>query len=135
MKIYLNGFYKLILRLLYSKLGTNIKDLNSKIKLLNLITHEYTIAGIYKEINSNLDPGKEDEGDDFSKLPKINYGSKLTINIVRNQIIDVENSGETNNIFINVLFDDDLVQTIKLSDFIEKINSYIPDESFFENLC
>lgn len=135
-KIYLNGFFKVILRMLYSKLNPTIHDENSRLKIVNLIVHEHNIAGVYKSINSNLMPSKDEDIEDITKLPNINYGSILSLNILQNNSVLQEGESITSSIFIEVLFDNSLVQLIKLSDFIERVNLYMPtDESFFDYLC
>jgi hypothetical protein len=135
-KIYLNGFFKFILRLLYSKLDPTVNDRNSKMKIVNFIVHEYNIAGVYKSINSNLMSFKEEDLEDITKLPKINYGSILSLNILQNKSVIQEGDSITASIFIEVLFDNNLVQLIKLSDFIDRVNLSMPtDETFFDYLC
>jgi hypothetical protein len=131
MKIYLNGLFKFLLRIIYSKLDPSNNDLNSRLKVLNLVVHEFNLAGILRSINPNWGNISE-----ILNLPKINYGSLLTIDIIQNKSLLLEGDSIVNSLSVNITFEGKSLYSLKLTEFLDKVNNYIfNDDNFYEILC
>jgi len=137
-KFLTSSIFQLLHQIIYSKLSTAKCDLNSKIKLFNFFMHDYNIAAFYKTL-INVTP---------NKLPSITYGSKLSIQILMEKQIAssidffVEHGQETINkiieyVYVKISFDSKILEILKLSQFLEKINSSVIEnvESFYKNFC
>jgi hypothetical protein len=131
MKIYLNGLFKFLLRIIYSKLDPSNNDLNSRLKLLNLVVHEFNLAGILRVINPNWGNLSE-----ILNLPKINYGSLLSLDIIQDKSLLMDGDSIVNSLTVNIILEGTTLFNLKLTEFLDKVNNYIlNDDNFYEILC
>jgi hypothetical protein len=136
-KYKLNGISKYILQAIYSKLTTT-NDINSRIKMFNFFMHNSNIAAIYKGFISSDYVVKDNN--DLSTLRKLDMGSLITINLMKDAEIpdfdtDQEDNAATISMTVQIFLNNVRVANYKLVEFIDKLNNFIADDAFFESVC
>lgn len=138
-KISSSEIFKFFMNAIYTYISPTYDEINKNLKntiLTNMFLKDYHLAGIYKilmQLQEKIDVNNNTY--DISNLPKIDYGSTITINLMHKKN-NLNQEKIIENFYIDILFDFKKIKSLAVSDLIKIIGEYISnDPSFFSNTC